>query len=99
MLPLLSLLLWPLILGVGCKQTCSDGTLNCYEVSGGRYLVIPPSEASRSDELPLLMFIHGYSSSAEACTKKKWLIEEAAQQGGLRIRLPHDTQTLCWTLD
>ena len=69
----------------GCSpQTCSTGEEDCYDVDLGRYLAFPPSTGPSADGYKLLVYFHGYGSSASKTANKRWLRSGASERGYLR---------------
>ena len=70
----------------GCSpQTCSTGEENCYDVDLGRYFAFPPSAGPTADGYKLLVYFHGYGSSASKTANKRWLRSGASDRGYLLI--------------
>ena len=66
-------------------MVCSDGTADCYEVDSGRYVAVAPADWDGSSALPVLVFFHGHSSSADDYANKAWLRGGASDRGVLLV--------------
>jgi polyhydroxybutyrate depolymerase len=81
--PQISLLIVVLSASGCAKAACGDGETTC-EVQGGSYLArLPPGEAE--GPLPLVLLLHGYSSSAEGILDKADLAEVFGAAGFLMV--------------
>ena len=76
-----------LMLGAtGCRQTtCSGGETQCYEVDRGRYLALEPEQTNEDGSMGLLVYFHGWNSSAENYAQKDWLSSGASKRGYLLV--------------
>ena len=71
---------------VGCSvPTCSTGEEDCYDVSTGRYYAFSPDDGPGDEGYKLLLYFHGYGSSASKTSKKPWLRREANRRGYLLV--------------
>lgn len=71
---------------VGCSaQTCSTGEEDCYDVGTGRYYAFSPDADPGKEGYKLLVYFHGYGSSASKTSKKQWLRNEANRRGYLLV--------------
>ena len=71
---------------VGCSPpTCSTGEEDCYDVRTGRYYAFSPDDGPDDEGYKLLLYFHGYGSSASKTSKKPWLRKEANRRGYLLV--------------
>jgi polyhydroxybutyrate depolymerase len=70
---------------VACTPTCEDGLEECFEVAEGRYLAFAPEDANPSDRLNLLIYFHGWSSTAETYAGKDWLRNGSSERDYLLV--------------
>ena len=71
---------------VGCSPpNCSTGEEDCYDVRTGRYYAFSPDDGPDDEGYKLLLYFHGYGSSASKTSKKPWLRKEANRRGYLLV--------------
>jgi len=70
----------------GCRPTlrCSDDTEDCVEVEGGRYLFSVPESMERGS-VDVLVFFHGYNSSAQKMRSRGWMRTGLEETGVLGV--------------
>lgn len=73
------------VAGSGCAPTCTDGIEDCFEVTQGQYLAFEPETTPDGGRPHLLIYFHGWSSSAQTYAKKKWLKNRASERGYLLV--------------
>ena len=62
---------------------CDSELTGCHEVDGGRYLSVEPEHTD--GPLKVLIYFHGYSSSAKSQVRKSWVEDDLQPRGWLSI--------------